>query len=443
LIFGSSIGRYLALHAALHYTRGKGYYEEYAEDQVLAEYGLPPVSIDTSRIEVSDLIRRKWLGNDFTGTVFSLTWKKGRTGLIVGGGSNIYDGDHFGRIIWMQYAGSTGKDYRWYLNSGKKNESDIYARMNYKLSDGLTLSGDIQYRYIAYRMRGPDDDQKDLTQSHFFSFLNPKAGLYWNAAHNQDLYLSFSVAHREPSRADFKEAAGDSEAMPGAERLYDAETGYNFRSSRADLAVNMYGMFYRDQLVPTGELSNTGYPITTNVRKSYRAGLELSVSLRPAAFLNWNFNTTLSRNKILRFTEYFTNYTSDGGSEYLSKNLGTVDIAYSPSVTGSGDLEIRPCDRLGIHLISKYVGRQYFDNTMNSDRKLDPYFVNNLRVDLELPVRQVKNLSFQLLVNNILNSKFESNAYGGNWFEEGLEKTWAYYFPQAGINFMARIGVSF
>ncbi len=443
LIFGSNLSKYLFLHAALHYTHGKGYYEEYAEDQALSDYGLAPVIIDTSRIKASDLIRRKWLDNNFMGAVYSLTWKKGRSELIIGGGSNIYNGDHYGRIIWMQYAGDTGNDYQWYLNNGKKNESDIYTRINYKLSDRLTAFGDVQYRYIAYRMHGPDDDQKDLTQSHYFSFLNPKAGLYWNVTSDQDLYLSFSVAHREPSRADFKEAAGDPGAMPVAERLFDAETGYNLRSSRADIGVSLYGMFYRDQLVPTGELSNVGYPITTNVKNSYRAGIELSVLFRPAGFFSWNLNTTLSRNKISNFTEYFTNYTYDGGSQYLSKFLGSVDIAYSPSVIGSSDLIFKPYDRLGIHLISKYVGKQYFDNTMSNARKLDPYFVSNLRIDFQPDLRQVKNIEFQLLVNNMLNAKYESNAYGGNWFEDGVEKTWAYYFPQAGINFMVRAGVRF
>ncbi|MDP4223381.1 MAG: TonB-dependent receptor [Bacteroidota bacterium] len=443
LIFGSSLNSYLSVHAALHYTHGKGYYEEYADNQTLSDYGLPPVNVDTFRISTSDLIRRKWLDNDFLGAVYSLTWRKGKTDFIFGGGSNIYDGDHFGRIIWMQYAGNTVNDYQWYLNKGKKNESDVYAKINYKLSDRLTAFGDIQYRYIAYRMRGPDDDLKDLTQSHFFSFLNPKAGLFLSVSPNQDTYISFSVAHREPTRADFKEASGDMEAMPRPERLYNAESGYNLRSSRADLGINLYGMFYRDQLVPTGELSNVGYPITTNVKNSYRGGIELSVSIRPAGFFNWNFNTTFSRNKILKLTEYFTNYTSDGGSQYLSKYLGTVDIAYSPSLIGSSDLIFRPYDKLGIHLISKYVGKQYFDNTMSNDRKLDPYFVSNLRIDFDQALRQVKNIELQLLVNNIFNAKYESNAYGGNWFEDGTEKTWAYYFPQAGINFMARLGVKF
>jgi iron complex outermembrane recepter protein len=444
LIFGTSLKPNLTLHAALHYTHGKGYYEEYREDQAFSEYGIPSITIDSSEITSSDLIRRKWISNDFFGAVYSLSFIKGKTDLILGGGTNIYDGDHFGRIIWMQYAGNTEKDFQWYLNHGKKAESSIYGKINYRLSERLTGFGDFQYRYISYKMNGPDDDLKDITQSHYFNFLNPKAGLFWTVTPQQDLYLSFSVANREPTRADFKEASGDKEATPRAETLFDAEAGYNLKTVPVDLSINIYGMFYRDQLVPTGELSNVGYPIMTNVKNSYRTGIEISASIRTSEVLNWNLNATLSRNKILDFTEYYTDYsTSDWTSQYRSRYLGKVDIAYSPSITGSSDMVFSLSDRLKIHFISKYVGKQYFDNTMNSARMLDPYFVNNVRIDFEPAVKKIRGVELQLLLNNILNAKYESNAYGGNWAEDGIEKTWAYYFPQAGINFMVKLGVQF
>jgi iron complex outermembrane receptor protein len=182
----------------------------------------------------------------------------------------------------------------------------------------------------------------------------------------------------------------------------------------------------------------------TNVRDSYRAGIEISALLRLSQFMNWNLNTTFSRNKILDFTEYYTDYnTSDWSSRYLSRNLGKVDIAFSPAVTGSSDLIFIISEALKIHLLSKFVGKQYFDNTMSSDRRLDPYFVNNVRFDLDPPARKIKGVQIQLLLNNILNSKYENNAYGGNWFEDGVEKTWAYYFPQAGFNFLAKLNVKF
>ncbi len=217
LIYSTILNPELTLHAALHYTHGKGYYEEYREDQAFSEYGIPSVTIDTLVISSSDLIRRKWISNDFYGAVYSLSLKKRKADLVFGGSANIYDGDHYGKIIWMQFAGNTDKDFQWYLNNGKKAETGIYGKVNYRFSERLTGFGDIQFRHISYKMNGIDDDLKDLSQSHYFNFLNPKAGLFWSVTPKQNLYLSFSIAHREPTRADFKEASGDKEATPRAE----------------------------------------------------------------------------------------------------------------------------------------------------------------------------------------------------------------------------------
>ena len=293
-------------------------------------------------------------------------------------------------------------------------------------------------------MTGPDDDLKDLGQRHSFGFFNPKAGLFVAINPNQDTYLSFSVANREPSRADFKEAAGDPDATPRPETLYDTELGYKLRGKRYSATINLYAMLYKDQLVPTGELSSTGYSIMTNVEKSRRLGIELITALKPAEIFNWDFSLSLSRNKIPDFVEYYIDYnTSDWSEEYKSKKLGKVDIAYSPSVTGTSDMNLRVLKNTEMHIISKYVGRQYFDNTMNPERMIDPYLVNNLRIDFAPVIRGIKGAEFQILVNNILNSKYESNAYGGNWYEDGIEKTWSYYFPQAGISFIIRAGFIF
>ncbi len=444
LIHSLRINKNLNLNSAFHYTKGKGYYEEYKEDRDLEEYGLQFVTIGGTEITESDLIRRKWMANDFYGLVWSLNYRKQKIEATAGGGMNLYDGDHFGRIIWMQYPGNAPKDYQWYLNQGIKGEASIYGKVNYSLSPETSLFTDLQYRYIMYEISGIDDDLKDISQQHTFHFFNPKAGLFFSLTPDQDAFVSFSVANREPTRTDFKEASGDPGATPESETLYDAEAGYTIRSRKYTAEVNLYGMFYKDQLVPTGELSNTGYSIMTNVENSYRIGAELGAGLQPFSFLEWNLNAALSRNKIKDFVEYYIDYnTSDWSEEYRSKSLGNTDIAYSPSFTGSSDMNFRILKNLEVHLISKFVGKQYFDNTMSSERMLDPYFVNNLRIDFEPAVPKIKNARFQLLINNIFNSLYESNAYGGNWYEDGAEKTWAYYFPQAGINFMVRIGLTF
>ncbi len=444
LIFSHTINSFLNLHTALHYTRGEGYYEEFREDQLYSDYGLPPASGDAGEIISTDLIRRKWMKNDFYGLVYSFNYKRKRIEAVLGGGINNYQGDHFGTLIWMKNSGNTEKDYKWYFNDSEKGEYSIYGKISYKLNDRLTGYGDLQYRRISYEMRGPDDDLKDISQSHLYGFLNPKAGLYFSIAPQQDAYLSFSIAHKEPTRSDFKNASGDDKVTPHAEKLYDAEAGYLIKTNIVNFGLNVFAMYYKDQLVPTGQLSDVGYPIMTNVSKSFRTGVELTLSLKPAAVIDWNLNTTLSKNKIPEFTEHFTDYnTSDWSSRYTARYLGNVDIAYSPGITGSSDLAFIISEKMKIHLISKYVGRQYFDNTMSSQRMLDPYFVNNFRIDFEPAVKMIRNTELQLLINNIFNAKYESNAYGGNWYEDGNEKSWAYYFPQAGINFMVRLGLKF
>jgi iron complex outermembrane receptor protein len=440
LIYSLKLNNYLSLHTALHYTKGKGYYEEYREDQQLSDYGLKPVNISDSVITETDLIRRKWMSNDFYGVVYSLKYQKNRLEAMAGGGINLYLGDHFGTIIWMRNAGNLEKDYRWYLNNSRKGEFSLYGKVNYSLSDKITIFGDLQYRNIIYTLTGYDDDLKDISQKHTFGFINPKAGLFFSISPGHDAYFSFSVANREPTRSDFKEASGDPNATPRPEALYDYEMGYKLNTAKSSFSVNFYGMIYRDQLVPTGELSDVGYSIMTNVDKSYRLGVELVGGFKPADFILWNLNLTFSRNKIKNFTEHSIDYNT---SEYLSKNLGTVDVAYSPSMTGTSDVTLMVHRSIDLHLISKYVGSQYFDNTMNSGRKIDPYFVNNFRVDFDPQIRNIRGVELQLLISNIFNTVYESNAYGGNWYEDGIEKSWSYYFPQAGINYMLRLNVKF
>ncbi len=444
LIYSLSINKYTFLHTAFHYTFGQGYYEEYREDQALADYGLSSFMVGSTEISSTDLIRRKWMSNDFYGVVYSLNYKKDRIDAVLGGGMNIYMGDNFGRIIWMRNAGNTEKDWQWYLNRSTKSELSIYGKINYKFSEKLNGFGDINYRYVYYKMTGPDDDLRNLFENHTFNFLNPKAGIFYTISAKQDAYLSFSVAHKEPTRSDYKVASGDSKATPLPEALFDGEAGYNLRSDKTALGINIYGMFYNDQLVPTGELSDVGYPIMTNVKSSYRTGVEFSAGFRPVHLVNLQLNMTISRNKIRNFTEYYLDYiTIDDSSIYKSKKLGNADLAYSPSLIASGDLALNFSEKFKMHFVSKYVGKQYFDNTMNRARMLDPYLVNNVRIDYNPEIQKIKNIGIQLYINNIFNNKYENNAYGGNWYVDGKENTWSYYFPQAGINFLVKLDIGF
>lgn len=434
----------VSLNTGLHLTTGSGYYEEQVSDRDPSDYGLYGLTDDGLEVSETDLVQRKWLDNYFYGAVWALV----KTGSVAewtfGGALNRYDGDHFGRLIWMEHPGNVTPDYEWYRNNGLKDEFNIYGKVNAKVTGRLNVFLDLQYRYISYHFDGPDSDMKDLTAVHQFSFFNPKTGLFWSNGTGSDAFVSVSIAHREPSRTDFKEAAGDADATPKQERLTDFEGGYTFRNASLALGLNLYYMMYRDQLVPTGRISTTGYPIMTNVPESYRTGIELSGSYRPSPMAALKMNLTLSRSRITDFTNYYFNYnTSDWSEEYISSNLGTVDIAYSPRITGSAEVEINPVKNLSLNLTGKYVGKQYFDNTMSENRVINPYFVSGISAGYKIHLKGSDELMLRFIINNLFNAVYENNAYGGMWTEDSAEKTWAYFFPQAGINYTAGISLSF
>lgn len=434
----------VSLNTGLHLTTGLGYYEEQKSDRDPEEYGIAGYLPYTPAVTETDMVQRKWLDNLFYGAVWSLIKQGVTTEWTLGGALNRYDGDHYGTILWMEYPGNITPGHEWYRNKGLKDEANIYGKVNSAISGNLNAFLDLQFRHIRYRFEGPDDDMKDLGGSHRFLFFNPKAGLFWSNGSGSEAFVSAAVAHREPTRADYKDAAGDPAATPGRERLTDFEGGYTFRSSRAALGINLYYMSYRDQLVPTGKISSTGYPIMTNVPESFRTGAELTGSYSPSPVVAMKMNMTLSRSRIRDFRNFFFNYnTDDWSEEYLFSDLGTVDIAYSPRITASAELEVNPLKNLTLNLTGKYVGMQYFDNTMSPDRRIDPYIVSNLAASYTATLKKDSEMTLRFMVNNLLNARYENNAYGGMWTEDGIEKTWAYYFPQAGINYMAGISLSF
>jgi len=446
LVYSTNLSEDLLLNAALFYVDGRGYYEQFKQDQAVADYYLPPIITDNDTITHTDLVRQKWLDNDFYGGVFSLIYSLDRLKLTGGGGLNKYVGDHFGEIIWMRYAGDTEKDHEWYRNSSEKWDGNLYLKSNYQLSSALNLFADVQYRHVSYTMEGIDDDgyMRELDQEHAFNFFNPKIGAQLEINATQYAYASFSIGNREPTRQNFKDATGDPESTPRAERLRDLELGYSFTSKSLAAAVNLYYMDYRDQLVPTGEISQDGYPIMTNVPDSYRAGIELSLGVQPFTFLEWNANLTLSRNKIRDFVESYVDYNSSTWEGTASsRDLGDVDIAYSPSVISSSDLVFHLAKSMEVHLISQYVSEQYFVNTMNENMKLDSWFVNNLRIDYSFPVRKLGVIGLQFQVNNLFSTFYENNAYGGTWWQDGEEYYWSAYFPQATVNYLAKVSLRF
>ncbi|MDA3912548.1 MAG: TonB-dependent receptor [Bacteroidales bacterium] len=449
-----------------HYTRGDGYYEQYfdvdyentygfgdLQNMSFAYYQLPDVMIGDTTIQHTDLVRRKWMGNDFYGAIASVNYNAGRFDASFGGGWNRYDGDHFGRLIWMRYAGDTDKGHEYYFNNGTKDDANAYAKLNYLINENLSTFGDLQYRHINYSLTGdsddlmPDGSQTDLTQTHQFDFFNPKTGVHYVISDRMATYASFAMGHREPTRTHFKDAAGDPNKTPKAEQMLDYEFGYKYQANKLALSVNFYYMDYTDQLVPTGEKSAVGYDIMTNVEDSYRAGIEMMAGIKAFDFLDWNANLTLSQNKIRNFTYWASYYDADWNETYEPRTLSETDIAYSPSVVGSSKLSFHIFQGLDVSLISKYVGKQYFDNTSSENRMLDAYFVNDLELFYQFSTKIIPKIELRLQVNNIFNEVYSSDAYGGLWFEteDGAltEKTWAYYFPQAGTNIFGAIRLYF
>ena len=327
LHFSHKFSQFLNLNAAAFYTYGRGYYEQYETDQKYGDYQLAKPVINGVTIDQTDLIRRKWLDNDFYGTVFSLNYKQGNNTLTIGGGGNIYDGRHFGRVIWAKVAGDANLDYEYYRGTGLKKDGNIYARYSIQVLENLNASADLQYRSINYEIGGIDDNLRDLTQHHQFNFFNPKLGLFYSPGVNQEAYLNYSRANREPNRDNFVDA-DPSEKQPTYETMNDFETGYKYKSSNLMLGTNLYYMHYNNQLILTGQINNVGSPIMTNVDKSYRTGVELMAGIRFLKCLHWNLNATISRNKISDFTEYVEDWDNGG----LKTNvIGTTDLAFSPA----------------------------------------------------------------------------------------------------------------
>ncbi len=439
LQFSHKFNPCLNLNASAFYVYGRGYYEEYETGQSYADYQLANPVVNGATIESSDMVTRKWLDNSFYGTIFSLIYKKENNSLSIGGGANVYDGQHYGRVIWAKTAGDANTDYEWYRGTGLKKDDNIYARYAFQLSPKLNASADLQYRYINYEIGGIDEKLRNVAQNHQYDFFNPKFGLFYAPGVHQDLYLSYSRANREPNRDNFVDADRTGK-QPTFETLNDVEMGYKFKSANLMVGTNLYYMYYNNQLIHTGQINTVGAPIMTNVDKSYRTGIELIGGINFFKKFSWNVNATVSSNKINNFTEYVEDWDNGG----LKANvIGKTDLAFAPQLIASIVFTYRPCKPFEISILSNYVGKQFIDNTANSGRKLNAYLVNNLRFDYSVNQKLFKELKFKLLINNILNEQYESNAWVYSYLYGGVRNKMDGYFPQAGTNFIFSVSLGF
>ena len=440
------------LGAALHLTRGFGYYENYRTRRKFADYGLPNVIQGGDTLTRTNLIDRKWLDNYFYGGTFALNYQPKENDKLqatLGGGWNHFDNDHYGEIIWAQYASTSFPGQRYYDNSARKTDFNAYARATYQALPWLGLYADAQVRRISYKIDGVEDEQNDVTTRASYTFFNPKAGATASLGHGQQLYASFAVGQREPVRADFTDRqAGYAPAQ--AERMLDFEAGY--RLTRADLSflgprtavrveANYFDMTYRNQLVATGQLNDVGTALRTNVARSYRRGVELTGFLAADDKISLSSTLTLSRNRILDYREvtYDVNYAPVVATE--GRN---TTISYSPSAVSAHTLEGQPLKGLRIAALYKTVSRQFLDNSANNNRSIAAYQVLDLRLRYALHPSFMKEIELALLVSNVLNNKYSANGYTYSYLgASGGQETFNWYYPQATRNFLASVNLRF
>ena len=439
LISSHQLGNQWQLNATLHYTKGRGFYEQFKEDDKLSKYALENVEIGTKIIKKSDIIRRRWLDNDFYGAVWSLDYEgTGKLKTSFGGGWNRYEGKHFGEVIWAQFASTGNIRHRYYDNDASKTDLNVYGKTFYQINQQLNVFADVQVRSVNYTFLGFDNTLKNVDQTASLTFFNPKFGLTYDLNTDASLYASYSIGNKEPNRNDYTESSPRS--RPRAEHLADLEIGYKLKKKRVSAGIGGYLMNYRDQLVQTGQLNDVGASTRVNVPESYRAGVELEVSLAISKKLRWAANATFSRNKIQNFTEYLDNFDT-GGQEV--RQFSQTDIAFSPNMIASSQFVLAAHKAVELVFFSKYVGAQFMDNTSNDARKLNAFFVNDVRATWSLHPKWVNNITFSLLVNNILNRLYEPNGYTFSYVSEGKTTTENFYYPQAGTNFLAAVRLKF
>lgn len=460
LLFDHIFNSSWKLNAALHYTDGYGFYQEYKNARTLTEYGLEPFYVDGEKIKKSSLVRKKILDNGFGGGIFSVHYSGNRLHSVLGGGFNKYGNDHYGQVIWVEnYMGVLSPDHEYYRNKGKKTEFNIYWKNNYNIWRGLSAYLDLQYRHINYTIKGINDKWDwTATPEHMqildvdenFNFFNPKVGLNWQINQQNRVYASFAVAQKEPTRNNYND--GPLTVHPKAEKLLDWEAGYEFSSSHFTAGINLYYMKYKDQLVLNGKLNEIGEAMAENVPDSYRCGIELMAGVKFTNWLRWDVNATFSRNIIKNYVGYVSDY-DDSWHEMWTQTAvekGNTTIAFSPSAIVNSVLQFN-YKGFEAQLQSQYVSRQYLDNFESKEDSLDPYFVSNLNLAYSFRLPHTKKITAGVTIYNLFNKKYENNGYsqtvavypGGDKSNQYTLVSDPRFYPMAGTNVLGHLTFRF
>jgi iron complex outermembrane receptor protein len=439
LHWSEQINNTLSTNISLNYTDGRGYFEQYRDDDSVETYsGIVKSDLDENGNETgtTDLIRRRWLDNDFYVFNASLNYSYENLNLILSGSYSNYIGDHFGEVIWARnFDDNYSIRDRYYEGNGKKNDLSFFTKVSYKLKD-ILIYGDLQLRKINYKTSGITSDLINLKLDKKYNFFNPKIGITHNLNSNSLIYLSYSRANREPSRSDYE---NNPDIKP--EKLNDLEFGYRLSSDKLELNLNAYYMLYNEQLVLTGAIDDVGAPIRTNSGSSYRVGIESEINLELSKKLDISSNLTLSSNKN---KEVISNYNG------ALTNFGKTNLSYSPNFITNNTINYKFTEKFSLSMLSKYVGKQFMGNTDAKNSILESYFVNDLNFYLKITPKRIFNeIVVSGLINNVLDKEYVSNGYyytyDDTWSNPGETITLdgAGYYPQATRNFLVGLLLKF
>ncbi len=431
LFFNHSFNARLSFNTAVYAVDGKGYYEEYRANQAYSDYGLKEPPSTGMPVTNSDMIRRLYLDNHFYGDIFSFQYHLDKMDFTLGGGYSQYNGLHYGRVIWAEKGLSEEKN--WYDVGAVKKDLTLYLKQETRIGSYWYYFYDLQYRNVPYSINGFQDNPVIYVKKNY-NFFNPKTGITYRK-NGWKAFLSFAVANKEPNRDDF-EANADQQPKP--ERLYDAELEAGKTTLKYNWSATLYFMDYKDQLVLTGKINDVGAYTRTNIPSSYRAGVELQGAYHFNSWFNAGANLSLSQNKIRNFTEFIDDY-DNGGQRTVQ--YSSTDIALSPGIVGSGSLNFIPVKDLQCSLLGKYVSKQYLDNTQHSDRMLKPFFIEDLKAAYTIHPKKIKAVEIIFQLNNLLNKKYEPSGYTYNYYSGGMLSVNNYYYPMAGINFIAAVNL--